>query len=158
VFNRHLPYFESDLSLKVEYNIRNGGRRLDYVTIRRNAEVFLNAWRAERLPGATTECDSCRRSPDAPIQQCPLAEKAPAPVMSYYKAPSRVVARLGSDQICRCTHAMIARDWGTTLCQSYFVDGFVIRSTALRMKRPSVRAVASAYSNLLPMWRYLLGD
>jgi hypothetical protein len=57
----HLPYHESDHVLNIAYNILAGGTCLQDIELQRNAEAYLDALGAERIPDPTTEGDFCRR-------------------------------------------------------------------------------------------------
>ena len=57
----HLPYHESDHVLNVAYNILGGGTCLQDIELHRNAEAYLDALGAQRIPDPTTEGDFCRR-------------------------------------------------------------------------------------------------
>ena len=61
LFKRHLPYHESDHVLNIAFNILAGGKRIEHLELRRNDEVYLNAFGAERIPDPTTAGDFCRR-------------------------------------------------------------------------------------------------
>ncbi len=68
VLKAHLPYHESDHVLGVAYNILSGGTCLQDIEQRRNNEVYLDALGAQRIPGATTEGDFCRRFAEEDIE------------------------------------------------------------------------------------------
>ena len=57
----HLPYHESDHVLNVAYNILAGGTCLQDIEQQRNAEAYLDALGAQRIPDPTTAGDFCRR-------------------------------------------------------------------------------------------------
>ena len=57
----HLPYHESDHVLNIAYNILAGGTCLQDIELHRNAEAYLDALGAGRIPDPTTEGDFCRR-------------------------------------------------------------------------------------------------
>ena len=57
----HLPYHESDHVLNIAYNILAGGTCLQDIELQRNAEAYLDALGAQRIPDPTTEGDFCRR-------------------------------------------------------------------------------------------------
>jgi hypothetical protein len=57
----HLPYHESDHVLNVAYNILAGGTCLQDIELGRNAEAYLDALGAQRIPDPTTAGDFCRR-------------------------------------------------------------------------------------------------
>ena len=57
----HLPYHESDHVLNFAYNALCDGDCLQYIELRRNDEVFLDALGAQRIPDPTTAGDFCRR-------------------------------------------------------------------------------------------------
>src|SRR4051794_28721094 len=61
LLQRHLPYHESDHVLNIAFNLLAGGKRLEHLELRRNAEVYLDALGAERIPDPTTAGDFCRR-------------------------------------------------------------------------------------------------
>ena len=61
LFKRHLPYHESDHVLNIAYNILAGGKRIEHLELRRNDEVYLNAFGRVRIPDPTTAGDFCRR-------------------------------------------------------------------------------------------------
>ena len=68
VLKIHRPYHESDHVLNVAYNLMCGGRTLDDIELRRNAEVFLDALGVEAIPDPTTAGDFCRRFAPADIE------------------------------------------------------------------------------------------
>jgi len=57
----HLPYHESDHVLNIAYNLLVGGTCLQDIELHRNAEAYLDALGAQRIPDQTTEGDFCRR-------------------------------------------------------------------------------------------------
>ena len=61
LFEKHLPYHESDHVLNLAYNALCGGTCLQDIETRRNDEFFLDSIGAERIPGPTTTGDFCRR-------------------------------------------------------------------------------------------------
>ena len=61
LFKRHLSYHESDHVLNIAFNILAGGKRIEHLELRRNDEVYLNAFGGERIPDPTTVGDFCRR-------------------------------------------------------------------------------------------------
>jgi hypothetical protein len=61
LFEKHLPYHESDHVLNLAYNALCGGTCLQDIETRRNDEFFLNSIGAERIPDPTTAGDFCRR-------------------------------------------------------------------------------------------------
>ena len=61
VLKRHLPYHESDHILNIAFNILAGGKRIEHIELRRNDEVYLNAFGAQRIPDPTTAGDFCHR-------------------------------------------------------------------------------------------------
>ena len=44
VLKRHLPYQESDHVLNIAYNALSGGTCMEDIELRRNDEVYLDAW------------------------------------------------------------------------------------------------------------------
>ena len=56
-----LPYHESDHVLGIAYNVLSGGTCLQDIEQRRQDEVYLDAWGAQRIPDPTTAGDFCRR-------------------------------------------------------------------------------------------------
>ena len=64
----HLPYHESDHVLNIAYNILAGGTCLQDIELQRNAEAYLEALGAQRIPDPTTEGDFCRRCKAAHIE------------------------------------------------------------------------------------------
>jgi hypothetical protein len=61
VLKRHVPYFESDHTMNMVYNILSGGTCLEDIEIGRNDENYMDALSAERIPDPTTEGDFLRR-------------------------------------------------------------------------------------------------
>jgi hypothetical protein len=61
VLKRHVPYFESDHTMNMVYNILSGGTCLEDIEIGRNNENYMDALSAERIPDPTTEGDFLRR-------------------------------------------------------------------------------------------------
>jgi len=68
VLKRHLPYHESDHVLNIAYNILAGGTCLEDIEHQRQAEAYLDALGAQRIPDPTTEGDFCRRFTPADIE------------------------------------------------------------------------------------------
>jgi hypothetical protein len=54
--------------LNIPYNILCGGQRLEYIEVRRNNEVFLNALGTESIPDPMTAGDFCRRFNERSIE------------------------------------------------------------------------------------------
>ena len=50
LLKRHLPYHESDHVLNIAFNILAGGRCFEHLELRRNDEVYLDAFGAKRIP------------------------------------------------------------------------------------------------------------
>lgn len=61
VLKRHVPYHESDHVLTLAYNLLSGGTCLEDVESMRTDAVTLDALGANRIPGASTLGDFCRR-------------------------------------------------------------------------------------------------
>jgi hypothetical protein len=61
LFQKHLPYHESDHVLNLAYNALCGGTCLQDIETRRNDEFFLDSIGAQRIPDPTTAGDFCRR-------------------------------------------------------------------------------------------------
>lgn len=68
LFEKHLPYHESDHVLNLAYNALCGGTCLQDIETRRNDEFFLNSIGAERIPDPTTAGDFCRRFKPSDIE------------------------------------------------------------------------------------------
>jgi hypothetical protein len=67
LLKRHLPYHESDHVLNIAFNILAGGRCIEHLELRRNDEIYLDAFGAERIPDPTTAGDFCRRFSPADV-------------------------------------------------------------------------------------------
>jgi len=61
LFERYLPYHESDHVLSLAYNALCAGACLEDLELRRQDEAYLNLLDAERIPDPTTAGDFCRR-------------------------------------------------------------------------------------------------
>ena len=61
LFQRHLPYHESDHVLNIALNLLAGGTRLEHLRRLRTNEAYLNALDARRIPDPSTAGDFCRR-------------------------------------------------------------------------------------------------
>lgn len=61
VFQRHLPYWESDHVLNLAYNVLTGGQRIEDIDRLREDESFLDLIGAQRIPDPTTAGDFLRR-------------------------------------------------------------------------------------------------
>ena len=61
VFERHLPYFESDHILNLSYNVLAGGTCLEDIVLLRRDETYLDALGVDRIPHPTTAGDFLRR-------------------------------------------------------------------------------------------------
>jgi hypothetical protein len=64
-FKRHLPYFESDHSLTLAYNVLSGGTCLQDIQNLRQDVTLMDAMGADRLPHPTTAGDFLRRFGEA---------------------------------------------------------------------------------------------
>ena len=69
LLKRHLPYHESDHVLNIAYNLLAGGSGLEHLEVRRNDEVYLDAFGAQRIPDPTTAGDFCRRFTEGDVEQ-----------------------------------------------------------------------------------------
>lgn len=61
LFERHLPYFESDHILTLAYNVLTGGRCLEDIQLLRQDVTLLDALDVDRMPHPTTAGDFTRR-------------------------------------------------------------------------------------------------
>jgi hypothetical protein len=68
LLKRHVPYYESDHVLNLDYNLLAGGKTINDLELLRNNENYLNLLGAQRIPDPTTAGDFLRRFEEPAIR------------------------------------------------------------------------------------------